>query len=168
MNQTQVLAGITCQVCNSLIPSESDRNYFIFSVCKSCRSYGFDLGLVKHLRYGYCLSCGELIIQSGCGKVEYCPEHHNTSEKKKRAILFRRNKKRLRERHFESLGTFDTWGKYEQYPTHKLARRKDGTPDFEKERMLVRHLHFITFNKPQSVPYNPTEGDAIRGLSPKE
>lgn len=75
--------------------------------------------------------------------------------------------KNFREQQYEStiegLGTYATTMLFHQYSPEHLVRKKDGTPDWEKEHMLIRYLWKQTF-KHQIREYTPTEGDQIRSL----
>jgi len=63
----------------------------------------------------------------------------------------------------EELGTYATHSKFKQYPSDRLVRKKDGTPNFEEEMKQVKRLKNQTFNS-KSREYTPTEGDRIRGI----
>jgi hypothetical protein len=90
----------------------------------------------------------------------------NERDKIGREFIKRVSRRTLNIMKLERLGTFDTFGKYCQYPTDKLARRDDGTPDFEAEETLVRHLYKKTFRMGKyGKKYHPTEGDILRNVA---
>lgn len=80
---------------------------------------------------------------------------------KVRNWIQRNFKRDLCESTIEGLGTYATTMLFQQYHPEHIVRKKDGTPDWDKERALVRYLWRQTFKQPTKI-YIPTEGDRIR------
>jgi len=69
------------------------------------------------------------------------------------------------EEFIERLGTLATATSFTQYRADRMARYKNGKPNFKLEKKLVSWMKRETF-KYVAPEYTPTEGDLIRGLVP--
>jgi len=75
--------------------------------------------------------------------------------------------KLMHEKNIEKLGTPSTMPIFRQNADNKITRKKDGTPDWEKERLYVNILKSKTFSK-NKIMYSGTESDVIRGIYKKD
>ena len=91
-------------------------------------------------------------------------DRHKYVYKKAKEYIKKTYKKQLHNQKVEELGTYDTAGVWNSRTKNGMRRKKDGTPDWEKEIETIEILKKKTFsNKKRMRDYSITEGDVKRG-----
>ena len=121
-----------------------------------------------------CVLCGN-IAPTHSAQTKYCkdcdkPRIHKSTPKRDYNEVYRVAKEYVKtinptlydQEKVERLGTFQTAGIFGG--ADKMARNKDGSPNFVKEAKVVNRLKLKTFSDNGGRIYHPTEGDYKRNL----
>jgi len=160
--------------------------------CEDCKE---DISYKEPIVARTCIICGEIIIGSRrkyCSNK--CENKEKIRKSKIRSSYYKEKKKpkklsskerqeeiykiaseylkknfakEINEQKVETLGTFATAGLYLHKNGNKIKRKKDGTPDWKKERKVVDILKKKVY-KDKKRHHKLTEGDRIRGYEVEE
>jgi len=159
---------LRCQYEFTLKNAKPNKEYRGYTVAVTCVLCG-EIVLTKYSSTKYCKKCGGESMSIPNDDTSISIKETNSDKYFRRSRQLKEYNKKLYPRmmldkKYEKPGTYDTYGKYGQYPTNELAKDKDGNPNFDKEQELVSHIKKNTFSsrKYKKRSTIPREGDLIR------